>query len=231
MGHRLVREFFREHIAQYILAIVSIGVAKMIQVQIPHIIGDFINQFHEQIGPAVIESYALKIAGISALYVVLFGIGQFTIGKLARIFEGHLRHRLFEHWELLDTEYFSQHTVGDLLSHVLNDVPAIRQALAGGINQSLQAVFLFSATLVMTVMDINWRLTVISLIPLLLIPMVVVKLGPRIRRQSRWSIEKHYGFCCSIVPSSSFHRNHGCATDRRRTGVRFLLLKCKGRKI
>ncbi|PSR31198.1 MAG: ABC transporter ATP-binding protein [Sulfobacillus benefaciens] len=163
----------------------SIGLAKVIQVQIPHIIGDFINRFHEQIGPVIIESYALKIAGISALYVVLFGIGQFTIGKLARIFEGHLRHRLFEHWELLDAEYFSQHTVGDLLSHVLNDVPAIRQALAGGINQSLQAVFLFSATLVMTVTDISWRLTVISLVPLLLIPVVVVRLGPRIRRQSR----------------------------------------------
>ncbi len=185
MGHKLVRQFFRDHIAQYLLAIFSIGVAKMIQVQIPHVIGDFINHFHGYINPSLIEGYALKIAVISMLYVGLFGIGQFTTGKLARIFEGDLRRRLFAHWELLDSEYFSQHTVGDLLSHVLNDVPAIRQALAGGVNQSLQAVFLFSATLIMTITDINWKLTVISLIPLLLIPVVVVRLGPKIRRQSR----------------------------------------------
>ena len=185
MGHRLVRKFFREHIAQYLLAIGTIGAAKMIQVQIPHIIGDFINHFHGYINPSVIEGYALKIAGIAIFYVILFGIGQFTVGKLARIFEAQLRYRLFEHWELLDTEYFSEHTVGDLLSHVLNDVPAIRQALAGGINQSLQAIFLFSATLLMTITDINWKLTIISLIPLLLIPVVVIRLGPKIRRQSR----------------------------------------------
>ncbi len=42
MSHKLVRQFFRDHIAQYLLAIFSIGVAKMIQVQIPHVIGDFI---------------------------------------------------------------------------------------------------------------------------------------------------------------------------------------------
>ncbi|OLZ08060.1 ABC transporter ATP-binding protein [Sulfobacillus thermosulfidooxidans] len=185
MGHRLVRDFFREHLRQYLLAIASIGIAKVIQVQIPFIIGEFIDQFHHGITPILIEDYALKLAVISALYVGLFGVGQFTIGKLARIFEGNLRQRLFQHWETLELEYFSQHTVGDLLSHVLNDVPAIRQALAGGINQSLQAIFLFAATLVMTIKDINLSLTLVSLIPLLLIPVVVVKLGPKIRHQSR----------------------------------------------
>ncbi|MCY0906929.1 MAG: ABC transporter ATP-binding protein [Sulfobacillus thermotolerans] len=185
MGQRLVRQFFRKHGTEYILAILAVGVSKILQVQIPDIIGHFIDQFRRGITPHGIDRYAQDLAVISIGYVILFGFGQFTVGKLARIFEGDLRRLLFDHWEDLDADYFNQHTTGDLLSHVLNDVPAIRQALAGGINQTLQAVFLFVATLFMTIRHINLSLTVISLIPLLLIPVVVVKLGPKIRQQSR----------------------------------------------
>lgn len=185
MGQKLIRHFFRDHLGQYLMAIVTIGLSKVLQVQIPRIIGNFIDKFRAGITPLMIERFAAEIALVSIGYVALFGVGQFTVGKLARLFEGDLRRRLFEHWEYLESHYFEQHTVGDLLSHVLNDVPAIRQALAGGINQTLQAVFLFTATLVMTITDINVSLTLVSLIPLLLIPAVVVKLGPKIRRQSR----------------------------------------------
>ncbi len=185
MGQQLVWQFFKKYRWQYLMAIVTIGLSKIIQVQIPHIIGNFIDRFSHGITPHLIVGYALELAAIAVGYVVLFGIGQFTVGKLARIFEGDLRHRLFDHWEYLEAHYFEKHTTGDLLSHVLNDVPAIRQALAGGINQILQAVFLFAATLFMTISDINLGLTLVSLIPLLLIPAVVVKLGPRIRKQSR----------------------------------------------
>jgi ATP-binding cassette subfamily B protein len=185
MGQKLVWQFFKKYRYQYLMAIVTVGLSKIIQVQIPHIIGEFIDQFHHGITPSLIIHYAEELALISIGYVALFGVGQFTVGKLARIFEGDLRRRLFDHWEYLEAHYFEQHTVGDLLSHVLNDVPAIRQALAGGINQTLQAVFLFAATLFMTISDINVGLTLVSLIPLLLIPAIVVKLGPKIRKQSR----------------------------------------------
>lgn len=167
------------------MAVASVGIAKVIQVQIPNVIGNFINQFRLGITLLLIDKYAAELAVISLGYVVLFGLGQFTVGKLARLFEAYLRQRLFSHWEILESQYFQRHTVGDLLSHVLNDVPAVRQAMAGGISQILQAVFLFAATLFMTISKINLKLTLASLLPLLLIPIVVVHLGPKIRGQSR----------------------------------------------
>ncbi len=181
----LVTDFFKKYRWQYIMAVVAVGISKIVQVQIPNIIGNLINQFRLGITVRLIQHYAGELAVVSIGYVLLFGLGQFTVGKLARIFEAHLRQRLFSHWELLESQYFQKHTVGDLLSHVLNDVPAVRQAMAGGISQILQAIFLFLATLAMTVTKINWILTAASLIPLLLIPVVVVRIGPKIRRQSR----------------------------------------------
>lgn len=185
MGRGLVARFVRHHWIWYLFALVTVGASKAIQVQIPNIIGDFINQFRTGATLGAVERYALELAVVSLLYVVLFGFGQYTVNKMARVFEADLRHRLFEHWETLESHYFHRHTVGDLLSHVLNDVPAVRQAMGGGVSQILQAVFLFAATLFMTLGHINVGLTVVALIPLLCIPVVVVYLGPKIRRQSR----------------------------------------------
>ncbi len=185
MNRGLIMPFFKKHLPSYAMAVMSIGIAKAIQVQIPNIIGNFINRFRSGITVSDIESYALELAAVAIGYVLLFGLGQYTVGKNARIFEGNLRRRLFSHWETLESHYFERHTVGDLLSHVLNDVPAVRQALAGGISQILQAVFLLIATLFMTVTKVNLELTVVSLVPLILIPVVVVRLGPKIKKQSR----------------------------------------------
>lgn len=185
MERGLVARFVRQHWISYLLAILAVGVSKAIQVQIPNLIGDFINQFRESLAMPFIARYALELAAVSTGYVVLFGMGQYSVNRLARIFEAELRRRLFAHWETLESHYFHRHTVGDLLSHVLNDVPAVRQAMGGGVSQVLQAVFLFAATLYMTIGKINLSLTAVALIPLLGIPIVVVHLGPKIRQQSR----------------------------------------------
>ena len=185
MNQGLILPFLKRHLPWYGVAVISVGMAKAIQVQIPNIIGNFINTFRAGTTVPVIESYALKLAAVALGYVLLFGLGQYTVGKYARVFEGDLRRRLFSHWETLESHYFEQHTVGDLLSHVLNDVPAVRQAMAGGVSQILQAVFLLIATLFMTITKVNLELTLVSLVPLVLIPVVVVRLGPKIKRQSR----------------------------------------------
>lgn len=177
--------FVRKQWKTYLLAIVAVGVSKAVQVQIPNIIGDFINELRRRAGMGDVKHYAAELALVSIVYVLLFGFGQFTVNRLARIFEADLRLRLFSHWETLESHYFHRHTVGDLLSHVLNDIPAIRQAMGGGVSQILQAVFLFAATLFMTISKINLTLTVVALLPLLMIPVVVIHLGPKIRRQSR----------------------------------------------
>lgn len=185
MNQGLILPFLKKHVPWYAVAVISVGIAKAIQVQIPNLIGNFINTFRTGITVPVIEIYAVKLAAIAFGYVLLFGLGQYTVGKYARIFEGDLRRRLFSHWETLESHYFEQHTVGDLLSHVLNDVPAVRQAMAGGVSQILQAVFLLIATLFMTITKVNLELTLVGLVPLVLIPFVVVRLGPKIKKQSR----------------------------------------------
>ena len=180
-----MRSFLGSHKWAYALAVLAVGGAEFLQVQIPHVLGQFINRLKAGATPHAVEHYALELAFFAACYVVAFGLGQMLMGQLARTMEYDVRQVLFRHWERLSSHYFQQHSVGDLLNHTLTDVTRVRQALSQGINQMSQAVFLFAATLYMTLGTINVELTVLSLLPLLLIPAVIVAMGPRVRMRSR----------------------------------------------
>lgn len=182
----IMRSFVLHRKWSYLIAIMSIGVAEFFQVQIPHVLGRFINQLKS--GHAtehVVLHFALELVIIAACYVIAFGFGQLRVGRLGRTLEFELRQTLFAHWETLSSRYFQQHSVGDLLNHTLNDVNVVRQAMSQGMNQVTQALFLFMATLYMTIHTINLGLTLVSLIPILLIPIVIVVVGPQVRTRSR----------------------------------------------
>ena len=181
----LMRSFIGSHKWAYGLAIVAIGGAEFLQVQIPHVLGHFINRLKAGATQGDVVHYALELAFFAACYVVVFGLGQMLMGQLARTMEFEVRQVLFRHWERMSSQYFQQHSVGDLLNHTLTDVTRVRQALSQGVNQISQAMFLFAATLYMTLGTINVELTLLSLLPLLVIPAVIVAMGPRVRMRSR----------------------------------------------
>ena len=183
---QLIRPFVLQRKWGYLAATLAVAFAEFCQVRIPYILGGFIDRL--KIGGAgghVILVYALELAAAAAGYVVLFGIGQTRIGDLGRTWEFETRQRLFAHWETLSSRYFQTRSVGDLLNHSLNDVTSVRQALSMGVNQISQAVFLLLATLFMTIETINLRLTLSSLLPLLLIPVVIALIRPQVRLRSR----------------------------------------------
>jgi ATP-binding cassette subfamily B multidrug efflux pump len=180
-----MRSFILANRWPYLIAVVAIGGAEFLQVQIPHLLGLFINDLKAGTTQQEVVHFALALAFFAACYVVAFGFGQLLVGRLARTMEYEVRQVLFRHWERLSSRYFQQHSVGDLLNHTLTDVTRVRQALSQGMNQVSQAVFLFGATLYMTIGTINLQLTLFALMPLLLIPVVIVVMGPRVRMRSR----------------------------------------------
>jgi len=182
----ILGSFIGGHKWRYGIAMVAIAVAEYVQVQIPNVLGIFVNRL--KAGRATehnVVTFALELALLSAGYVMAFGFGQMQLGRLARVLEFELRQVLFRHWERLSSRYFQQHSVGDLLNHTLTDVQRVRNAMSQGTNQLMQAVFLFAATLYMTIDTINLKLTLFALTPLLLIPVVIVVLGPRVRQRAR----------------------------------------------
>ncbi len=182
---RLLRRFWLQRSPGYLLAIVAIAGSEVAQVQIPNLLGQFINHFKDGMTHAGVVRYALLLAILGAVWIGAFAVGQLVLGNLSRVFETELRQRLFVHWESLTSHYFQLHSVGDLVNHLANDTSAVREALSSGANQVFQAVFLFPATLYMTIRYIDLRLTLGALIPMLCIPVVIRVFGHRVEQRSR----------------------------------------------
>lgn len=182
----LLWQFLRDMKWKYIFSTISIVISEFINVQFPNILGNFTNALQaHKLTPHSVMTYAALLFIIGVSYVILYGFGQYRNGKYGRQFEYLLRRRLFEHWELLSTEYFRRHSIGDLLNHAMNDVRQVREAVSGGLNTLTNAIFLLIATLVMTFTTVNAKLTLVSMIPLVFIPLFIVWLGPKIRDASR----------------------------------------------
>src|SRR4051794_25193697 len=117
----------------YALAILFITAANIIQSFYPRLLGTFTDQLQQgQITHPVIIEYSLLLLGVGVSFGVLGGIGQYIIMRIGRLFEFTTRRRLFDHFTTLSERFYSKNGVGKLLSYVMNDVTAIREAIAMG---------------------------------------------------------------------------------------------------
>ncbi len=184
--NKLLKDFIWSKKWIYTAGILSILVSELIMVQFPNILGQFTNTLSQgQLTMHGVVVYSFKLALVGVLYVILYGVGQMTNGRTGRQFEYLLRRRLFAHWETLSTAYFRGRSIGDLLNHAMSDVQTVRESLSGGMNMMSNAVFLLASTLFMTFRTVSVTLTLVSMIPILFVPLFVVWMGPKVRGASR----------------------------------------------
>jgi ATP-binding cassette subfamily B protein len=184
---RLLLRYFRENGWYYAAAALMIAAANVAQAFFPKVLGEFTDQLQQNgLTFAAVRYYSLLLLGIGIGYGLMFGVGQYINHRLGRYFEYETRQKLFRQFTSLSEAYFSKNGVGKLLSFVMNDVTAVREAIANSMNQLTNATVLLLATIVvMITSDIPLHLIFVSVIPLLVIPFLVVFFGPRIRRRSR----------------------------------------------
>ncbi|MFB9275440.1 ABC transporter ATP-binding protein [Cohnella cellulosilytica] len=185
-AQRVLVDYLKGKWPYYLLAILFMAAGNIIQSFYPRIIGSFADQLkEEQLTYSLIVDYSLLLLGVGIAFGVLAGMGQYIVMRLGRLFEFFTRGRLFDHFMTLGEHFYSKNGVGKLLSYVMNDVTAVREAIARGINQSTNSgILILSAAAMMLASDIPLRLIAISVLPLLAIPWIVSRFGPVIRSRS-----------------------------------------------
>lgn len=180
-------DHIKSHLPLYVLATFFLTVSNVTYSYFPKVLGDFTD--HLQRGGLTksgVGTYALILIGIAIVYGLCFGIGQYINHRLGRVFEFRARQQLFRHFTRLSESFFAKNGIGKLLSYVMNDVTAVRESIANGLNQLTNAsVLLVSVILMMAVSDIPALLIVVCVLPLIAIPFIVVGFGPKIRDNSR----------------------------------------------
>ena len=152
----------------------------------PRVLGNFTDELKDGLlSVDGIVQYSWTSLGIGVGFAVIGGIGQFLVMYTGRYFEFMNRRRLFVHFTGLSERFYSKNGVGKSLSYFMNDVTTVREAISMGINQTVNSSILLVSTIVMSLItNVPLYLVVASIAPLPLIPVIVVWLGPIIRRRS-----------------------------------------------
>lgn len=130
--------------------------------------------------------YALVIIGLAFFQGVFQFLTRWLMIGVSRKVEYDLRGDVFGHLETLDAAFFHRNFTGDLMSRATNDLSNVRMILGPGIMYT--ATTLVTGVIAVSLMlSLDWRLTLVTLLPLPLISFGVRKFGRRIHRLSEES--------------------------------------------
>jgi ATP-binding cassette subfamily B multidrug efflux pump len=118
-----------------------------------------------------------------------YGMRELLNG-LSRWIEYDLRNDLFKHLTRLDATYFAKMRTGDIMARLTNDLSAVRMAAGPAIMYLTNTIFggLFALGFMV---NISWMLTLLALLPMLLIPIIAVRLGKSIHTRFE-AVQEHF---------------------------------------
>jgi ATP-binding cassette subfamily B multidrug efflux pump len=113
-----------------------------------------------------------------------------VLNGVSRYVEYDLRNALFAHLERLDAAYYARTRTGDIMARLTNDLSAVRMAAGPAIMYLIATVSsgLFSLGFML---HISPRLTVLALLPMIVLPVVMVRLG-RIVHDRFEAVQQHF---------------------------------------
>lgn len=181
---RHVKAFLKKYKYKYIIGIIVLIIIDALQLIIPRLIGNFTDEISENLlTQSAIYTYMFKIIAITLGIAVGRYIWRMLIFGTSKQLEYWLRNRLFGHLEKLSTAYFNTHKTGDLMAHGTNDINAVRMAFGPGIVMLTDAVFMTILTIALMIKNVDLRLTLVAIAPLLLISIFITLLGKVIQKR------------------------------------------------
>ena len=163
---------------------VGAGMALVVVSNVFTILGPFIlklaiDGLTEQVTRERIIRYALLLVGAALVGgAARYGMRELLNGISRRI-ETDLRNDLFTHFLRLPPQFYDRWRTGDLMSRATNDVQAVRQVAGPSIMYLVNTLTIGTLALALMIW-ISPRLTLISMIPMVLMPPLVIWIGRRI---------------------------------------------------
>ncbi|MDB5095718.1 MAG: transporter related protein, partial [Cyanobacteria bacterium RYN_339] len=153
------------------------------QLAVPWLVGRVVDGLAaHRLDAAGVSRYAGLIV-LAALVVAAGRLGwRAYIFGTARRLDRDLRQRLYEHLQGLSIDFHLRHKVGDLMAHATNDIQAVRAVAGEGVMSGWDAFAMAVGAAGMVISTVDWRLGVVALSPLLLLPVFTYMLGQRLHR-------------------------------------------------
>src|SRR5699024_4307226 len=170
--------FFYQERKSYTIGVVGLFIVALLQLIPPRIIGIVVDEIATN---TITVQSLLMWLGI----LLLSALGQYALRYIWRVqiwgnaakLEKIVRERLYNHFTVMDSEFFQKYRTGDLMAHATNDLRGLRRVAGGGILTLADAISVGMTTILAMIFVVNWRLTLIAVLPLPLLAVASRVLG------------------------------------------------------
>lgn len=178
--------FFKDKWKSYAFSILALLGVAVLQLIPPRIIGIIIDEISQR---AITSESLIQWLGIlfvtAILQYVFRYIWRVNIWGNAAKLEQIIRNRLYRHFTNMDSEFYQKYRTGDLMAHATNDLRAIRMVAGGGIVTLADSLSITIITITTMFVLIDWRLTLLAIIPLPLLAVASRYLGRMLHARFR----------------------------------------------
>ncbi|MEB6201806.1 ABC transporter transmembrane domain-containing protein [Mammaliicoccus fleurettii] len=159
--------FIKKERKNYIIGILILLIVALIDLLPPQIIGRVIDgiTFNSLTGKTLLIYVIILFFAAVLTYafryfwrIMIFGASM-RLGKI-------LRSRLYHKYTSMSPSFFQERRTGDLMAHATNDIRAVQNTAGGGVLTIADSLMSGGAVLITMAITVDWRLTLIVMIPL-----------------------------------------------------------------
>ena len=173
--------FFKKQKRRYLIGIIFLLLTALTNLIIPRTIGQFADWVNQKQLTQMHVLVALTILLVAGLGQYLFRYGwRNQIWGGAADLEKKLRSQLFWHYLNMDEMFFKRHRIGDLMALSTNDISAVQNVAGVGILTLADSVITGGMTIVAMILFVDWKLTVVAILPLPLLAVMAYFLGKKL---------------------------------------------------
>lgn len=173
--------FFKKEKKRYLIGVTFLALTSVINLVPPRILGLMADQLDK--GHISWQEYGLLILTIIFAALLLYGFRYLWRRQIwggAAELELKLRSKLFRHFMEMDRTFYQRHRTGDLMAHATNDVSAIQEVAGEGVLTLVDSLLMSVSTMIAMIIFVDWRLTIVALIPLPFLAWGAWKLGDQL---------------------------------------------------
>jgi ATP-binding cassette subfamily B multidrug efflux pump len=130
----------------------------------------------------LVFQFAALLVGLSLIKGIFQYWMRVILIGISRDVEYDLRNDLFSHLVTLSSDFYARFRTGDIMARSTNDLNAVRMMLGPGIMYWTETMFTAALTIAV-MLSVDWKLTLISLLPAPLVSVVVILFGQRIHHR------------------------------------------------
>lgn len=178
--------FFKQEKKTYIIGVVSLLTVSVLQLIPPRVIGIIVDLIDQK---AITVQKVFLWCGLLIVVAILQYLFRYIWrthiwGGAARLEKG-LRRQLFHHFTMMDNVFFQEHRTGDLMAHATNDLTAVQNVAGAGILTFADSFITGAMTIVAMIWVVDWRLTILALLPFPLLAVTSRVLGNKLHHAFR----------------------------------------------